>query len=320
MTANPRVSVAIPIYHEEAVVPELVRRTSAVLDSLPGGPHEIVFVDDGSSDGTLGMLEAAAERDPRIVVVELSRNFGHQTALAAALDQVSGDVVILMDGDLQDPPEAIPTLVDQYRQGYDVVYAQRVNRKEPWWLRMCYYVFYRLLAALSSIELPLDAGDFGLMSRRVVDEIRAMPEHHRYLRGLRTWVGFRQIGIPVERAARHVGRTKYSPLKLLKLASDGIFAFSIVPLRAAAILGAVAITCSLLFALYSLYAKFWLHVPQGFTALIFVITFLSGMNLFFLGIIGEYVGRVYEEAKARPHYVVRRVFSQRASRDEGAAA
>jgi dolichol-phosphate mannosyltransferase len=185
---------------------------------------------------------------------------------------------------------------------------------------MCYYVFYRLLAALSSIELPLDSGDFGLMSRRVVDEIRGMPEHHRYLRGLRTWVGFRQIGIPVERAARHAGRTKYSPLKLLKLASDGIFAFSIVPLRAAAILGAIAITCSFLYALYSLYAKFWLHSPQGFTALIFAIIFLSGVNLFFLGIIGEYVGRVYEEAKARPHYVVRRVFSQRASRDEGAAA
>jgi dolichol-phosphate mannosyltransferase len=266
------------------------------------------------------MLEAAAERDPRIVVVELSRNFGHQIALAAAIDQVSGDVVVLMDGDLQDPPESIPTLVDHYRQGYDVVYAQRVNRKEPWWLRMCYYIFYRLLAALSSIELPLDSGDFGLMSRRVIDEIRAMPEHHRYLRGLRTWVGFRQIGIPIERAARHAGRTKYSPLKLLKLASDGIFAFSIVPLRAAAILGAIAITCSVLFALYSIYAKFWLHVPQGFTALIFVITFLSGMNLFFLGIIGEYVGRVYEEAKARPHYVVRRVFSQKVSRDEKAAA
>jgi dolichol-phosphate mannosyltransferase len=320
MIASPRVSVAIPIYNEEAVVPELVRRTTAVLDSLPGGPHEVVFVNDGSSDGTLGMLEAAAERDPRIVVVELSRNFGHQIALAAAIDQVSGDVVVLMDGDLQDPPEAIPTLVDHYRQGYDVVYAQRVNRKEPWWLRMCYYIFYRLLAALSSIELPLDSGDFGLMSRRVIDEIRAMPEHHRYLRGLRTWVGFRQIGIPIERAARHAGRTKYSPLKLLKLASDGIFAFSIVPLRAAAILGAIAITCSVLFALYSIYAKFWLHVPQGFTALIFVITFLSGMNLFFLGIIGEYVGRVYEEAKARPHYVVRRVFSQKVSRDEKAAA
>jgi len=319
MTIPPRVSLAIPIYNEEAVVPELVRRTSAVLDSLPGGPHEIVFVNDGGSDGTLGMLAAAAERDSRIVVVELSRNFGHQIALAAALDQVSGDVVILMDGDLQDPPEAVPTLVDHYRQGYDVVYVRRVNRKERWWLRMCYYVFYRLLATLSSIELPLDSGDFGLMSRRVVDEIRRMPEHHRYLRGLRTWVGFRQIGIPVERAARHAGRTKYSPLKLLKLASDGIFAFSIVPLRAAAILGTIAIACSFLYALYSLYAKFWLHSPQGFTALILAITFLSGVNLFFLGIIGEYVGRVYEEAKARPHYVVRRVFSQRVSRAEGDA-
>jgi glycosyltransferase involved in cell wall biosynthesis len=176
-----------------------------------------------------------------------------------------------------------------------------------------------LLARLSSIELPLDSGDFGLMSRRVVDEICRMPEHHRYLRGLRTWVGFRQIGIPVERAARHAGRTKYSPLKLLKLASDGIFAFSIVPLRAAAILGTIAITCSFLYALYALYAKFWLHSPQGFTALILAITFLSGVNLFFLGIIGEYVGRVYEEAKARPHYVVRRVFSQRVSRAEGVA-
>jgi glycosyltransferase involved in cell wall biosynthesis len=311
MTFNPRISIAIPIYNEEAVVPELVRRTGAVLDSLPGGPHEIVFVNDGSTDGTLELLELAAERDARIVVVELSRNFGHQTALAAALDQVSADVVVLMDGDLQDPPEAIPTLIEHYRQGYDVVYAQRVKRKERWWLRTCYYVFYRLLATLSSIELPLDAGDFGLMSRRVIDEIRRMPEHHRYLRGLRTWVGFRQIGVPIERAARHAGKTKYSPLKLLKLASDGIFAFSIVPLRAAAILGAVAIACSFLYALYSAFAKFWLHSPQGFTAIIFVTTFLSGVNLFFLGIIGEYVGRIYEEAKARPHYVVRRVISQR---------
>jgi polyisoprenyl-phosphate glycosyltransferase len=313
MFAQPRVSLAIPIYNEEAVVPELVRRTTEVLDSLPGGPHEIVFVNDGSSDGTLEMLETAAENDSRIVVVELSRNFGHQTALAAALDQVSGDAVVLMDGDLQDPPEAVPTLIDYYRQGYDVVYVQRVNRKEHWWLRMCYFVFYRLLATLSSIELPLDSGDFGLMSRRVVDEICRMPEHHRYLRGMRTWVGFRQIGIPIERAARHAGKTKYSPLKLLKLAFDGIFAFSVVPLRAASILGAMAISCSFLYALYSLYAKFWLHSPQGFTALILAIIFLSGVNLFFLGIIGEYVGRVYEEAKARPHYVVRRVISQRVS-------
>jgi polyisoprenyl-phosphate glycosyltransferase len=311
MTAAPRVSLAIPIFNEEAVVPELLRRTTAVLEVLPGGPHEIVFVDDGSSDRTPEMLEAAAKQDSRLVVVALSRNFGHQTALAAALDHVTGDVAVLMDGDLQDPPEAVPTLLEWFGKGYDVVYVRRIDRKESWWLRACYYVFYRLLAALSALQLPLDAGDFGLMSRRVVDQIRLMPEHHRYLRGMRTWVGFRQIGVPIERAARHAGRTKYSPLKLIKLASDGIFAFSIVPLRAASILGALAIFLSILFSMYSIYVKFRLHSPQGFTAIILAMTFLSGVNLFFLGIIGEYVGRVYEEAKARPHYVIRQVFGQR---------
>ncbi len=270
-----------------------------------------MLVDDGSSDHTWQLLEEAALRDPRLIVVQLSRNFGHQTALGAALDYVSGDVTVLMDGDLQDPPEAIPTLVDTYKQGYDVVYVQRVNRKEALWLRACYYLFYRLLAALSSIRLPLDAGDFGLMSRRVIQEIRKMPEHHRYIRGMRTWVGFRQIGIPIERAARRAGRTKYSPIRLLRLASDGIFAFSIVPLRAAAIFGAAATLLSVLYSIYSVYVKFWKHSPQGFTALILAITFLSGVNLFFLGIIGEYVGRVYEEAKGRPHYVVRTVIRQR---------
>lgn len=278
-----RVSLAIPIYNEQAVVPELLRRTTAVLDNLPGGPHEIVLVDDGSSDGTLELLEGAAAEDSRIVVVALSRNFGHQTALVAGLDQVSGDVTVLMDGDLQDPPEAIPAFLEWYERGYDVVYAQRVNRKESWILRFCYYVFYRLLATLSSVQLPLDSGDFGLMSRRVIDEIRRMPEHHRYLRGMRTWVGFRQMGIPIERSSRHSGRTKYTFFKLLKLASDGIFAFSIVPLRAAAILGAVAIGLSIPFALYSVYVRLWLRSPQGFTALLLAITFFSGINLFFSG-------------------------------------
>ena len=311
MTKPARVSLAIPLYNEEAIVEELVRRTTKVLDNVQGGPHEIVFVDDGSSDRTLDLLEMAAAQDSRIVVVALSRNFGHQTALAAGLDHVSGEVAILMDGDLQDPPEAIPTLLEYSDQGYDVVYVQRVNRKESWWLRGCYYIFYRLLATLSSVQLPLDAGDFSLMSRRVVDEIRRMPEQHRYLRGLRTWVGFKQIGIPIPRARRHSGFTKYTPLKLLKLASDGIFAFSIVPLRAAALLGLVAIFLSTLFSLYSIYVKFRLHSPQGFTALILAMTFLSGVNLFFLGIIGEYVGRVYEEAKSRPHYVIQKVVCQR---------
>ena len=307
MSRPARVSLAIPVFNEEAVIPELVRRTTAALDSVPGGPHEIVFADDGSGDRTLELLEQASAADPRIVVVSLSRNFGHQTALGAALDQVTGDVAVLLDGDLQDPPEAVSTLLEWYQQGYDVVYVRRTNRKESWWLRACYYLFYRLLAALSSVQLPLDSGDFSLMSRRVVEEIRRMPERHRYLRGMRTWVGFRQIGISMERSARHAGKTKYSPLKLLKLASDGIFAFSIVPLRAAAALGAAAIGLSFLFALYSLYAKFWLHSPQGFTALVVVMTFLSGINLFFLGIIGEYVGRIYEESKGRPHYVVLKI-------------
>lgn len=307
MMDHPSISVAIPIYNEQDVVPELLQRTTAVLDEMPGGPHQIVVVDDGSSDLTAELLEEAAASDPRLVVVSLSRNFGHQTALAAALDYVSGDVTVLMDGDLQDSPEAIPLFIDAYRQGYDVVYAQRVDRKEAWWLRACYHLFYRLIAALSSVHLPLDAGDFGLMSDRVIEEIRKMPEHHRYIRGLRTWVGFRQIGIPIKRAARLAGKTKYSPLKLLKLASDGIFAFSIVPLRAAAILGASASGFSVLYALYALYVKFWLHSPQGFTALVLAVTFLSGINLFFLGIIGEYVGRIYEEAKGRPHYIVRKV-------------
>jgi len=307
MTENPNISVAIPVYNEEAIVTELLRRTCDVLDNIPGGPHQIVLVDDGSSDRTCELLEEAARRDSRIVAVALSRNFGHQTALAAALDYVTGDVTVMMDGDLQDPPEAIPVCLSSYKQGYDVVYAQRVKRKEAWWLRACYYLFYRIIAALSSIRLPLDSGDFGLMSRRVIEQIRNMPEHHRYIRGMRTWVGFRQVGVPIERDARRSGETKYSPLRLLKLASDGIFAFSIVPLRAAALTGAVATAMSVLYAIYSLYVRLTSHSPQGFTALILALTFFSGINLFFLGIIGEYVGRIYEEAKGRPHYVVRKV-------------
>lgn len=315
MKAAPRVSIAIALYNEEAALPELLRRTLAVLNQLPGAPHELILVDDGSSDHTWQILESAAISDDRIKAVALSRNFGHQIALGAALDQITGDVAVLMDGDLQDPPEAVPTFLQHYHQGYDVVYAQRVNRKESWWLRAFYWVFYRLLAVLSSTKLPLDAGDFGLMSRRVIDEIRKMPEHHRYLRGLRTWVGFRQVGVPIERDPRYAGKTKYSPLRLLKLASDGIFAFSIVPLRAAAVAGALAIAVSILYSLYAVYAKFWRGTPQGFTALILAITFLSGVNLFFLGIIGEYVGRIYEEAKGRPHYLVRKLIAGGATRD-----
>jgi dolichol-phosphate mannosyltransferase len=303
-----RLSLAIPLHNEETVLPELLRRTRAVLDQIAGGPHEIVFVDDGSTDRTFALLEEAARQDSRIRAISLSRNFGHQAALTAALDHVSGDAAVVMDGDLQDVPEAVPHFVERFQQGYDVVYAQRIRRKEPWPLRLCYFVFYRLMARLSDVRLPLDSGDFGLMSRRVIDRVRRMPEHHRYLRGMRSWVGFRQTGLPVEREERHSGKSKYGFLRLLKLATDGIFAFSIVPIRAAALLGAAAIGLSMLYVLYALYYRFFLQQsPQGFTALIAAVTFLAGVLLFFLGVIGEYVGRIYEETKARPLYIIERI-------------
>jgi len=281
----------------------------------------MVVVDDGSRDRTFLRLEIAAARDPRLVVVGLSRNFGHQAALTAALDFVSGDVVVVMDGDLQDAPEAIPEMIARYQDGYDVVYVKRVQRKEGVALRLCYWLFYRLAARMSSIELPLDAGDFGLMSYRVVEQLRGMREQHRYLRGLRSWVGFRQIGIEVERAARAHGETKYSALKLLKLASDGLFAFSAVPLRMAAVVGALAMAASSAFALYSIVAKFLFSTtPRGFTALIVVATFLAGVQLFFLGVIGEYVGRIYEESKGRPLNVVGNIVRRHAALSAGAIA
>jgi glycosyltransferase involved in cell wall biosynthesis len=311
MTSSPRLSVAIPLHNEESVLPELLQRVVAVLDALPGGPHEMVFVDDGSTDSTFYILEVAANSDPRIIAVSLSRNYGHQSAVSAALDFTSGDATVVMDGDLQDVPEVIPEFVKRFQEGYDVVYARRVRRKEPWPLRVCYFVFYRVMAKLSDVQLPLDSGDFSLMSKRVVDHLRRMPEHHRYLRGMRTWVGFKQIGIPVERAARHSGKSKYSFRRLVRLAFDGIFAFSIVPIRAATLLGILVIGLSSVYTLYSIYAKFVLQrSPQGFTALMSMMTFLTGTLLLFLGIIGEYVGRVYEETKGRPHYVVGRTVGQ----------
>jgi len=288
-----------------------------VLSELPGGPHEIVMVDDGSTDGSRQALFRAAAAETRLVVVALSRNFGHQAALSAALDHVTGDVVVLMDGDLQDPPEAIPLLLRTHLEGYDVVYARRVRRKEGWLLRASYATFYRVLARLSNVHLPVDSGDFGLMSRRVVEQLRRAPERHRYLRGLRAWAGYAQIGVTVERAARAGGGSKYSLRKLIALACDGFFSFSVAPLRAAALLGLGAIVLSTLFALYAVGVRLLLgQSPQGFTALIVVMTFLSGTNLLFLGLLGEYLGRVYEEVKRRPLYVVDQIVRG----DAGAAA
>ena len=301
-----KLSVAVPVYNEESVLPELYRRLSRVLEESSES-YELVFVDDGSTDGSLEWLAALANINPSVRVVALSRNFGHQAALTAALDYVSGDVVVLMDGDLQDKPETIPRFLAEYENGYEVVYAIRQDRKESWWLRACYQAFYRTIGRLASIDLPHGAGDFALLSRRVVEQLKQYDERHRYLRGLRTWVGFRQRGIPVVRDARYSGKSKYNLTTLFKLAFDGIFSFSALPLRAATFLGMLTMGGSLLFAGYSLFAKFFLQSPTGFTALILAITFLAGVQLLFLGIIGEYVGRIYEEVKRRPHYVVDRI-------------
>lgn len=306
--AAPRVALAVPFYNEEEVAPRFLQRALAVLDGLPGGPHQVVCVDDGSVDGTLAILEDAARRDPRVLVVALSRNFGHQVALTAALDHVDGDVCVLMDSDLQDPPEVIPEFVEHYRRGYDVVYARRASRSEPLWLRICYWGYYRVLGRLAGITIPLDTGDFSLLSRRVYVEMRNTPERHRFLRGLRAWAGFDQIGLDVDRSPRGGGKSKYDTARLVRLAFDGIFSFSVAPLRAALILGAFTIVLTGTYALYALWVRLFLdRSPAGFTALILVITFVSGVHLFFLGLIGEYVGRVYEEVKRRPLYVVRRI-------------
>ena len=306
-----RLSVGIPMFNEQDVIPELLSRLRAVLDKLEGGPHEIIFVDDGSTDNTRRMLEDAVQSDPRIKLVVFSRNFGHQAAMGAALDHATGDAVVLMDGDLQDQPEVIPEFLLHHAAGADVVFARRKTRQEGWLKRTAYRAFYRTIAKLSDTKLPLDSGDFALLGAPVVAALRSLPEHERYLRGLRAWVGFTQVGIDVDRSARFAGEPKYTTWKLVKLALDGVCSFSIVPLRAAAVTGLLAIVASATFAAYAIYVRLVVGaVPAGFTASLLIMTFLSGVQLLFLGIIGEYLGRVYGEAKGRPSYVVARVLPE----------
>ena len=303
-----RVTIAIPIHDEEAVIPALLQRVRAVLDGTPGGPHELLLVDDGSRDGSLRLLEAAARDDARIRVVVLSRNFGHQAAVSAAFDHALGDVMLVMDGDLQDPPEALPVLLARLDEGFDVVYVLRTRRKESLALRMSYHVAYRMIAWLSKLALPVDAGDFALLSRRAVDAVRELPERQRYLRGLRSWVGFRQTGVAIERESRAAGESKYSVRRLVGLALDGAFAFSTAPLRFIGVIGGLVLALATVFSGYAVYARLVLgRSPQGFTALTVLLTLLGGMILVSLWIIGEYVGRIYEEVKRRPIYLVDRI-------------
>lgn len=305
-----RLSVGIPIFNEQEVIPELLDRLLPVLDRIDGGPHEVVFVDDGSTDASRDLLEQAIQRDRRIRVIVLSRNFGHQAALGAALDHASGDAVVLMDADLQDQPEVIHEFVAHYQAGAEVVFARRTTREGGWMIRTAYRLFYQIVSALSDTKLPLDTGDFALLGAPVVAALRRLPEHERYLRGLRAWVGFTQVGIDVNRKARFAGRPKYTTWKLIKLAIDGVCSFSVLPLRAASVAGLLAIVASVAFALFAIYRRLVVgQVPEGFTASLLIMTFLSGTQLLFLGVIGEYLGRVYGEAKGRPQYVVARVSS-----------
>ncbi len=319
MTSHPKISIAIPVYNEQEVLPELIRRVTATLDALPGGPHQLVFVNDGSQDQSLEILKEAAAKDERIVVVSFSRNFGQQPAYAAALEYVDGDAVVLMDGDLQDPPEQIQTLLEKYNDGYEVVYAVRVNRKERLIKRACYNVFYRMIQKLSATPLPRDSGDFSIMSCRVAKLLAVDADRHRYLRGIRSWVGFKQTGVKIEREERSAGATKYTFKKLLKLATDGIFSFSLIPLRLATLIGSLSVLVAILLAIFSVYAKFtpaeqlpefMNEIPPGFTAITVAISFFAGVQLMFLGVVGEYVGRVFEEVKGRPSFIVDQVFSK----------
>lgn len=307
--ARPRLTIVAPVYNEEEGLPEFVRRLDDVMRGLPV-EAELVFVNDGSTDGSLELLAGLAGRDARVRVIDLSRNFGHQGAITAGLAHASGDCVVVMDADLQDDPAAIPHMLEAWRRGADVVYAVRSARGEGWPLRLAYQLFYRLYQRLASINVPLDSGDFSLMDRRVVQELNALPERCRFVRGLRSWVGFRQVGVPVPRARRHAGKPKYTLLKLVQLAMDGIFAFSHIPLRIASILGFAVSGLAFLAIMVVLYWKYVRDsIVPGFaaTTIALSVLFLGGIQLLTIGILGEYLGRVYEEVKRRPHFVVRRL-------------
>lgn len=298
------VSVVIPVYNEEASLEPLVQRLVAALAPL-GEPFEIIFVDDGSSDRSRQILRERHEHDARIKYLGLSRNFGHQVAISCGIDFAAGDGVIVMDGDLQDPPEVLPGLISRWREGYDVVYAVRQQRKESVFKRAAYKGFYWLLARVSYLDIPLDSGDFSLMDRRVVDLLKQMPERNRFVRGLRTWVGLRQTGFEYARDARYAGRSKYTISKLVRLAFDGLVSYSFVPLRAVSNLGLIVSVSALGYMLYLMSARlFGGQVIQGWTSTVVIVLFLGGVQLLSLGIIGEYVGRVFDEVKRRPQYVV----------------
>lgn len=304
MTA-PDITVVIPIFNEQETLAELHAQLSEALGSTHKR-YEILFVNDGSRDRSSEILHQLREADTRVRVIELSRNFGHQSAISAGLDHAPGDAVIVMDGDLQDPPEVLPRLIEQWEKGFDVVYAVRRNRKEGVLDRFAYAAFYRLIARMSKTPLPLDSGDFALIDRKVVDLMVQMPERNRYLRGLRSWLGFNQTGVEYDRSARFAGDSKYDLRALMGLASDGIFSFSEIPLKLAMRLGVAITSLASVIAVWTLVKRLiGYDVVPGFATLAILVLFFGGVQLVSIGILGEYIARIYTEVKGRPQYVVR---------------
>ncbi len=304
-SAGPEISVVVPLYNEQENIGPLHERLTLVLEAI-GANHELLFVDDGSRDATGPLIDRLAEDDPRVVPISLSRNFGHQPAISAGIDQARGRAVILMDGDFQDPPEMLPRMIELWRGGAEVVYAVRRNRKEPLPLRAAYAVFYRLLRSISELEIPLDSGDFCLMDRQVVDVLRHLPERLRFVRGLRTFVGFRQVPIEYDRPARAAGKPKYTFRSLMRLAMDGLLSFSGYPLQLVTYLGIFAAAVAGALTAWA----FWdvltnQKTPRGWASQIIVMLFMFSILMINQGIMGAYVHRIYLEVKQRPTYILR---------------
>lgn len=311
-------SVIVPVYNEEEVLSEFYERLTLALGSLPCSA-EILFVDDGSRDLTPEILRRLAEGDDRVKVLHFTRNFGHQAALCAGIDHCVGDGAVLIDADLQDPPELIATFYAKWQEGYDIVFGRRRRVEEGLVKRAVYHAFYRILHLLASVDIPLDSGDFSLIDRRVVEGLRSLPERTRFLRGLRSWIGLRQIGVDYARHARRRGESKYSLARLFRLAFDGIVSFSTVPLKLALVLGLlVSLGGFVLIALLVFLRLSHSFDLPGWTSLMVLVLFLGGVQLTTIGIVGEYVARIYEEVKARPLYLVARRVGFAATEGDGA--
>ena len=308
MSKRDLISVVVPVFNEIEVVDAFYERVTRVFESAPELDHELLFVDDGSSDGTFERLSELADADSGIRILKFSRNFGHQIAITAGIDHARGDAIVVIDVDLQDPPEAIVDFVAKWREGYDVVYGVRTDRDgESRAKLMTARVFYRLLRRFTNVEIPVDVGDFRLMSKPAADQFRRLREKDRFVRGLVSWLGFRQTGVPYAREARHAGETKYPYRKMVKFAIDGITSFSNAPLKLASWLGYLASILTFLYLATVFVQKAMGGTVQGWATIMVGLLFLGGVQLICLGIIGEYIGRIFNEIKPRPMYIVEEV-------------